>query len=388
MSPWLAIAAAWSQAPTTGEGVRADAAVARRVIERCRVDPSCPEGRRGLAEAFVAVALHGAVVDGIADGRAAANARQLDPMVADAWGGLLAVASTDPAPWVVAWSPRPTGSRVEGGEPLGFPVQRSWGFSGGVPLEVAVIGQYGARGGVDRPRRFRGLTERSTLGSFTLRVDSRAGRLAVTADVVGSRARVADVRQYRSQQRGPVGSYAVFNSRPDITVLGLETFVGVGPRWGSTGQELRVSLGPLLGSSGPTASSYTSAFDYGEPDPRPWHLGARLATRLRTEVGRNVAIELRSDVSIARVFHPERYLFRSDRPGWLEVGVTIPDATRLRVSVLAEVQRRVARRLWLTLGGWFVETPSWRRIAIDEEPSKAVSVQDRHLMLVLGARWR
>ena len=123
----------------------ADAAdYARGVITACRVDPACPTSRDVLAEAFLAIALASAVLEGRPDPASSANARHLSPTLAARWDDLL-VDGANPDPWVLQWTHTP--EQPVSVEPMPEPPPRidPQRFGGGAWLDVSASAGAGPR---------------------------------------------------------------------------------------------------------------------------------------------------------------------------------------------------------------------------------------------------
>jgi hypothetical protein len=101
---------------------------AREIIDRCRAElPPCSdrESREELALAFLIEALYSWVGEGVYDGVAVANARQLAPELAHRWESQFPVAPDRPESWVTDLVPPPIPViDVEVGRTLATPTSR------------------------------------------------------------------------------------------------------------------------------------------------------------------------------------------------------------------------------------------------------------------------
>lgn len=323
---------AWALPLTSVDELRDAATHATGVIERCRVDPTCAEGTEGLAEAFVVLALSAAVVDGVANPQAAANARALDPVTAGRWGEMLAVGSVLPEPWVVAWEPgtsnRSTGAGADGMALGGGPVRElSVGFRAGSALgPPKILGPWGT-------------VDQGGSGALLVGLDGNVGGVALTA---GVRSTWTAIRR----EDGSRSSTTTVPLDQDLTARserwGTRGHVGIGAQWGSTRSVVRFTVGPMVGVRTGRIRGGIDRRRFGFlADPTAFSMASRLSIAGRRRIAREWRIELRASPSLGRVIRPESFTAID----WSTKTSDLPDETLVEAEVTLEVQGRVAQDL-------------------------------------------
>lgn len=337
----LALAAPTDPAELADAAIEAEGVLAscRRAVE---AGVPCSAGRRQLAQASLVQALASLVVEGAPDPRAAADAWALDPTVAGQWSELIGPAGVEPSAWVVQLvtptaPPEPPQTpaperRVAADPPVPTSPQKWWS----VALQAS-LAPWSDQPMVRGQQHIRMQAAAGTgLLAGMLELDLGRDLLDMTPLLPGRGAEIQgdgvivtpdDGRQWLRQGR---------------------LFLAAGPGWTRT-HHLRVLLGPTLGSSGfSPATIRTLEVEHGlRPSPAPVHTGFELRARGRLQRGRVAGVlEARS-----------AYEWTIYRAGYLIAGHDpidrddVQDTKRtLRNTALTELQVRLVRDLWWTVG--------------------------------------
>lgn len=255
------------------------------VIEGCKRAPSCPEGDRGLAEAFLVAAIASAVLDGRPDPTSTANAGLLAPEVLGPWSELL-VGGGQPEPWVQARL-----TDAVSGHPR---IPGAW---------VLSIGSFGGF----RLARSRALFSQA-IGGF-LEVPAR--RLAFVADVQAGRSLVATYE--------PVSIRRWWRE-------GLDAYLGTGLRRRGSRFELHATLGPSMHWVGYGMRIRLAVADVGGTPPRGGiDFGAGVRLRVAVRPSRSVWVAMMLEGRVHTQSH-----------GWARTSVTVTSRVddRLRFAVM------------------------------------------------------